>query len=58
MFETRLTSPKAVPFYYATLRVFRDLVEHLIVTYPQTLPLELRVRLYLTAPKGRIETDP
>ena len=46
MFETRPTLPKAVPFYFATLRVFRDLVERLIVTYPQTLPLELHVGLY------------
>jgi ankyrin repeat protein len=35
MFEARPTPPKAVPLYYATLCGFRDLVEHLIATYPR-----------------------
>ncbi len=35
MFEARPTPPPpAVPLYYATLCGFRDLVEHLIITYP------------------------
>jgi hypothetical protein len=35
MFEARPTPPKAAPLYYATLCGFRDLVEHLIITYPR-----------------------
>jgi hypothetical protein len=34
MFEARPTPPEVVPLYYATLCGFRNLVEHLIITYP------------------------
>ena len=34
MFAARPSPPKGTPLYYATLCGFRDLVEHLIITYP------------------------
>ena len=37
MFGARPSPPGTVPLYYATLCGFRDLVEHLIVTYPQDI---------------------
>jgi ankyrin repeat protein len=46
MFGVRPTPPKAIPLYYATLCGFRDLVEHLIVTYP--LDVNARGGFYLT----------
>ena len=61
MFETRLTSPKAVPLYHATLRVFRDLVEHLMspIHRPLTdLATGTPCWAALTAPKGHRESDP
>ena len=34
MFAARPSPPKGTPLYYATLCGFRDLVEHLVITYP------------------------
>jgi ankyrin repeat protein len=46
MFEARPPLPRAVPLYYAALCGFRDLVEHLIVTYP--LDVNARGGFYAT----------
>jgi ankyrin repeat protein len=35
MYEARPTPPYAVPLYYATLFGFRDLIKHLLITYPE-----------------------
>ena len=35
MYELRPTPPEAVPFYYATLCRFRDLIAHLLITCPE-----------------------
>jgi len=37
MFAARPSPPKGTPLYYATLCGFRDLVEHLIITYPRDI---------------------
>ncbi len=35
MYEARPTSPEAVPLYYATLCGFFDLINHLLIIYPE-----------------------
>ncbi len=58
MFEAHPTPPKAVPLYYAILCGFRDLVEHLIATYPQDVNTRggfYATPLHSTVAKGNID---
>ncbi len=58
MFDARPTRPEAAPLYYATLCGFRDLVEHLIVTYPRDIHAMGGVHvtaLHTAIVKGNIE---
>ena len=46
MYEARPRPPGAVPLYYATLCGFRDLIKHLLVTYPEDV--DARGGVYFT----------
>ncbi len=58
MFDARPTRPGAVPLYYATLCGFRDLVEHLVVTYPRDINAmggDHATALHAAIVKGNVE---
>jgi ankyrin repeat protein len=58
MYEPRPTPPDAVPLYYATLCGFRDLIKHLIVTYPDDVNARAGVNvtpLHAAVVKGKVD---